>query len=292
MLWGIDLGGTKIEAAVLDGAEVVRRRRIPTEAARGYEHVLRQVRLLIEQVCEEAHLPWPERIGTGTPGSRDPGSGLMRNSNTQCLNGRDLQSDLEKTLGCPVRLANDANCFALAEATLGAAADRRVVFGVILGTGVGGGVVVDGKVIDGKNGIAGEWGHTPVHGFDEPCWCGQNGCLESIASGPALERWHQQQSGQALPFHAIAASESPEATQTVSRLISALAPAVAAVINLLDPDCIVLGGGVGQTPGLAERLHQAALPLVFHEQATTEFLMPALGDSAGVFGAAMLSSWN
>jgi predicted NBD/HSP70 family sugar kinase len=206
-LWGIDLGGTKIEGVILDPArpgEPIHRLRLPTESARGYEHVVAQIVRVVEQLEGAAGTRRPARIGVGTPGATEPATGLLKNSNTTCLNGRALGADLTRALGVEAVLANDANCCALAEATLGAGRGRRVVMGLILGTGVGGGIVVDGRVLDGRHGIAGEWGHNPICGETTPCYCGRRGCVETVISGPALERHYRAQGGEELRLAEIA----------------------------------------------------------------------------------------
>jgi fructokinase len=296
-LFGIDLGGTKIEGAVIDRARPDRalcRLRVPTGGARGYRHVIAQVVRLVGMLERESGHRRPARVGFGTPGVTDPVSGVLKNSNTLCLNGRSMREDLSRALGVEAIVANDANCFALAEATLGAARGRRVVVGLILGTGCGGGVVVDGKVLDGLHGIAGEWGHNPMRGERTPCYCGRFGCVETVISGPALERHYRELTGRrvALPEIARRAAAGERAAQsTLRRLRSKFGEAIAAVINILDPDAVVIGGGVGNLGLLyEEETRQAVLKNVFNSELHTEFLRPILGDSAGVFGAAMLSA--
>src|SRR6478672_4407080 len=201
-LWGIDLGGTKIEGVVVsatDPGRVVARTRIPTESALGYAHIVSRVRLVVEQLEAAARDMRPAVIGVGTPGAVEPAAGALKNSNTTCLNGKPLARDLADALGTETRLANDANCFALAEATLGAARGRDVVIGLILGTGVGSGIVVHGRVLDGLHGIAGEWGHNPMCGETAPCYSGRAGCVETVISGPALERFYASCSGDRGP---------------------------------------------------------------------------------------------
>ena len=297
-LWGIDLGGTKIEGAVLENRDHLRllaRRRIPTEASMGYDHILDQITHLVELLAAETGQR-PECIGLGHPGTLDPNTGVVKNANTTALIGKPFDKDLERRLGVPVRLANDANCFAVAEALLGAVPEvlpnAEVVFGVILGTGVGGGVVVRQKVINGRQGIAGEWGHNFLHESGGPCYCGKVGCVETLISGPALEKFYAQKSGQQLHLRDIVersvAGNDAAATATMDRLIHYFGKAIAVVINIIDPDAIVLGGGVGNidrlyTDGVAEtRKH------LFNTRIDTVFLKPKLGDSAGVFGAALL----
>jgi hypothetical protein len=210
------------------------------------------------------------------------------------LNGRPLAADLSAKLGVRASLANDANCCALAEATLGAGRGRSVVFGIILGTGVGGGIVVNGRLIDGRHGIAGEWGHNPMRGETTRCYCGRTGCVETVFAGPALERFYRDSGGEALRLPEIvrrADAGELRATATLDRLVEKFGEAIAAVINLLDPDAVVIGGGVGNLDLLyTERTRQAVLAHVFNPELQTEFLRPQLGDSAGVFGAAMLGA--
>lgn len=281
--WGIDLGGTKIECAVLDGESAVVRRRVPTEADQGYDHILGQISRLIDETADAVGTR-PTALGIGTPGSADPRTGLMRNANTTCLIGRPLPTDLEAKLRIPVRVANDANCFALAEALLGAAKGYRTVFGVIMGTGVGGGLIVDGKVLDGKSGIAGEWGHNVLESDGEPCYCGKRGCVETVLSGPALERWHLKHTGEAKKLKEIAAENG----LAVDHACSEFGRALSVLVNILDPDAIVLGGGVSNVERLYSDGASALKAHVFHDDYRPTILKPKLGDSAGVFGAAML----
>jgi N-acetylglucosamine kinase len=295
--FGIDLGGTKIEGAVVDAARpdrAVCRLRVPTGSARGYRHVISQVARLVGMLERESGVRRPALIGIGTPGVIDPSTGVLKNSNSTCLNGRRVREDLAAALGVGVRLANDANCFALAEAMFGAGRGRSVVVGLILGTGVGGGIVVDGRVLDGVHGIAGEWGHNPVCGERAPCYCGRRGCVETVISGPALERFYARRTGRLLALPEIAAraagGERP-AVATLERLRSKFGEAIAALINIVDPDAIVIGGGVGNLELLyAEETRRAVLRHLFNAEVRTEFLRPTLGDSAGVFGAAMLTA--
>jgi predicted NBD/HSP70 family sugar kinase len=295
-LWGIDLGGTKIEAAILDDAHADRaawRARVPTESSGGYEHIIGRVGAVIEQLEHASGRRRPRVIGVGTPGTTEPSTGRLKNSNTTCLNGRPLAADLSAALGVEARLANDANCFALAEATLGAARGHGVVLGLILGTGVGSGIVVHGRVLHGLHGIAGEWGHNPVCGEAAPCYCGRRGCVETVIAGPALERFYAERSGAraALPEIARrAAAGDPHASATLDRLVDRFGEAIAAVIDILDPDAIVIGGGVGNLDCLYGDQARAAIRRhLFNPELRTPLLRPALGDSAGVFGAALLA---
>jgi predicted NBD/HSP70 family sugar kinase len=297
-LWGIDLGGTKIECAVLDSdrnLEVVVRMRLPTESAKGYEHILSQIKKLIEQVAEQVG-ERPTKIGFATPGVLEPESQLMKNSNTICLNGMPLKTDLEKTLGIPVQLANDANCFALAEALIGAGKDyprAEVVFGVIMGTGVGGGLVVNNKIIGGHHGIGGEWGHNILEENGEPCYCGKAGCVEQVISGPALERYYERVSGEKTTMKVILEryheGKDEFAKATIERLLEFYGRAISTLINVLDPGLIVIGGGVGNVELLYTAGFERIKKYIFNKGVvTTPILKPKLGDSAGVFGAALL----
>jgi predicted NBD/HSP70 family sugar kinase len=296
-LFGIDLGGTKIEGAVINPenpGQALSRLRLPTESAQGYDHVVSQVAEVVRRLEAESGQSRPAVIGIGTPGATSPDSGLLKNSNTTCLNGRPLQADLSRRLGVEARLSNDANCFALAEATLGAAKGRKVVMGLILGTGVGGGIVVNGRVLDGRHGIAGEWGHNPLLGETTPCYCGRRGCIETVIAGPSLERFYRETTSVALRLPEIAARAAggePAATATLERLRAKFGEAIAAVINILDPDAIVIGGGVGNLDLLyTSQTREAVGRFVFNPELRTELLRPQLGDSAGVFGAAMLAA--
>jgi len=294
-LWGIDLGGTKIEAAVmnpLNQGEAIHRMRVPTESSKGYDHILNQIALLVGQIESASGLKRPTHIGIGTPGVTVPKTGLLKNSNTLCLNGMPLAHDLSERLGCEVILANDANCCALAEATLGAGKGKRTVFGIILGTGVGGGIVVDGKILTGPHGICGEWGHNPLRGEEASCYCGHKGCIEVVCAGPALEKWYAKLSGTGLRLPEIVTrslSGDPHAEATLERLRGKFAEALGAVVNILDPDAVVIGGGVGNLDILySQQTRDAVQRHLFNDCFETPLLRPTLGDSAGVFGAAML----
>ena len=293
-VWGVDLGGTKIEGAVLDPASPkspIARLRLPTDSAKGYDHILNQIAKVIVALEAESGSPRPSWIGIGTPGAIEPSTGKLKNSNTQCLNGMPLRDDLEKLLGTRIRCANDANCFALAESTLGAARGEGVVVGLILGTGVGGGIVIGGHLIHGIHGIAGEWGHNPIREEETPCYCGRKGCVETVLAGPSLERFFHHESGRSLPLKEIAKLEGdPHATAALHRLQQKFGEALAVLINILDPDAIVVGGGVGNLPLLYdEQTRKEILKHTFNAELKTKILKPILGDSAGVFGAAMLT---
>jgi predicted NBD/HSP70 family sugar kinase len=295
MLWGIDLGGTKIEGVVIDETpdQTLCRMRVPSLSADGYEQVLGQICHLVAAMEQEVG-PRPKRIGIGTPGATDQKSGGLRNSNSTCLIGRPLKTDLEQMLGVHIRIENDANCFALAEANFGSAKDGKVVFGVIMGTGVGGGIVVNGSVLDGAQGIAGEWGHNVLEPDGDDCYCGKRGCVETVVSGPALERYYQRSSGHRADLHEIvkAAREGSDedAKATLNRLTESFGKALSVVVNILDPDIIVLGGGVGNIDELYTEGVEALRHYVFNNELLTLVRRPALGDSAGVFGAAQLTS--
>ena len=295
-LWGLDLGGTKIEAAIIDLEHpdiALYRRRLPTEQDQGYEHILSQILKLIEELETLSGLKRPKKIGFGTPGITDPTTGKLKNSNTQCFNGRPVRDDLSTISNVQAVLANDANCFALAEATLGVARGKKVVMGLILGTGVGGGVVVNGQLIEGLHGIAGEWGHNTLRGEEAACYCGKKGCNEAVFSGPALEHFYFEQTGNKLLLPDIAAravAGEVAAEATLKRLQEKFAEAIGVPINILDPHAIVIGGGIGNIDLLyTEETHKKILPYIFNNELKTRFLKPILGDSAGVFGAAMLT---
>ena len=295
-LWGIDLGGTKTEGVIIDAGQpgkALYRLRLPTERARGYEHILAQVRLLVEQLERASGLSRPDCIGIGTPGVIDPSTGILKNSNTLCLNGQPVKDDLSTVLDVEVLTANDANCFAFAEATMGAGRDYKVVMGLILGTGVASGIVVSGELIEGLHGIAGEWGHNTLCGEEALCYCGKKGCNEQVFSGPALESFYHQLTDRRLSLSKIAQLASlgeQAAVKTLERLQEKFSEAIAVPINILDPEVIVIGGGVGNCDLLyTQATRDKVLRYVFNKELKTQFLKPALGDSAGVFGAAMLA---
>ena len=302
-LWGIDLGGTKIEGVVIEPGlvagkkpNVITRMRISTEADKGYEHIVGQIALLVDMLKKESGLT-PVTIGFGTPGAIDPFTATLKNSNTTCLNGRPLKQDIEKRLGLPIEMANDANCFAIAETLWGAVPEKvpeaKVVFGVIMGTGVGGGLVMFGKIPNGRHGIAGEWGHNFLDESGGPCYCGKSGCVEQVISGPALQRFYEGISGEKRKLPEIVerarAGNDKAAIQTMERLVRNFGKAIAVIVNIVDPDAIVLGGGVGNIDLLYSKGVEEASKHVFNPRLDTPFLKPKLGDSAGVFGAALLT---
>ncbi|UAL08884.1 ROK family protein [Caulobacter segnis] len=293
---GVDFGGTKIEAAALapDG-QIVARLRTPTPAS--YDTALAAVRDLVERI--EAQTGERATVGVGAPGSVSPRTGVMRNANAVYLNGRPFREDLSKALERPVRLANDANCLALSEAADGAAAGAHVTFAIILGTGCGGGLVVDGRLVEGGDGVAGEWGHMPLP-WPEPeespgpqCWCGQKGCLETWASGTGLRRDFKARTGRELDGPEIVAAAlagEPEAAAAFDRLVDRLGRAMAVIGNIVDPDVFVLGGGLSNVEALYERLPGVIAPRVFSDGWSARIAPARWGDSSGVRGAARLWS--
>jgi len=298
MLWGIDLGGTKIEGVVLksvENPEVLTRMRIPTEQQYGYEHILNQINKLIGKMSKAVGAK-ADKIGIGTPGTLDPKTKTLKNSNTTCYNGQPFKADLEQLIKTPIAIANDANCFALAEAKMGVVKthhiNAEVVFGVIMGTGVGGGLVVNGKIVGGMHGIGGEWGHNFLDESGGKCYCGKVGCVETVISGPFTERYYKSLSGsekslkEIVNLHASGIDEN--ATKTINRLTHFFGKAISVVIDIVDPDVVVIGGGVGNVDYLYTDGVQSAREHVFNDYLETRFLKPELGDSAGVFGAAML----
>jgi len=296
-LWGIDLGGTKVEGAVLDAKtfEVIARTRIPTEKEHGYHHIIGQIKKLVSLLEEETGIT-ANTVGMGTPGSLDPLTGTLKNSNTTCLNGERLFDQVKAALGIPIIMANDANCFALAEARMGIVPevypDAKVVFGVILGTGVGGGVVINNQIITGHHGIAGEWGHTFLDDSGGPCYCGDTGCTEQVISGPALESYYYKISGRRASLKDIVLKyrdqSDSHAIQTIERLLHFFGKGLSNVINILDPDVVVLGGGVGNIEELYTLGVASLEKHIFNNRFETIIAKPKLGDSAGVFGAAFL----
>ncbi len=292
---GIDLGGTKIEIIALDshGVECLRRRVSTPEG--DYAAILKTVIGLVRHAEQE--LACRASVGIGAPGAVSPATGLLKNSNSTCLNGKPLLKDLQQALQRPLRIANDADCFALSEASDGAAADAGNMFGVIVGTGTGGGIVVDGKLLSGINAIAGEWGHNPLPWpTDEErpgpdCYCGRQGCIETWLSGPGLERQYRQISGESFSAQEIAAAaeqDEPLAVQVMDRYVDRMARSLASVINLIDPEIIVLGGGVGNIERLYRDVPQAWQQYVFSDRVDTRLVKPQYGDSSGVRGAAWL----
>jgi fructokinase len=297
---GIDLGGTKIEGIALDGTSEVARIRIDTPR-NDYDATLAAIARLVADL--EARTKMRGTVGVGIPGTLSPDTGLVKNANSTWLLGRPLRTDLERRLDRDVCIANDANCFAVSETVDGAAAGAEVVFGVIVGTGTGAGICVNGRVMTGPNGIAGEWGHNPLPWPDAedspgpPCYCGQRGCIETFLSGPAMTRDHEQHTGARLSSQDIVAganAHQKEALETLTRYEARMARALASVINLLDPDVIVLGGGMSNIDRVYERVPLLWREWVFsagaHDVVRTRLVRAAHGDSSGVRGAAWLWS--
>jgi fructokinase len=292
---GIDLGGTKTEAVALapDGT-ILLRRRIATPDGDAAVRIA-AIRDLVLAV--EAELGGSGTVGVGTPGALSPATGLLRNANSTVFNGLPLDRLLSEALEREIRIANDANCFALSEATDGAAAGAPVVFGVIIGTGTGGGIVIDGKILTGRHAIGGEWGHNPLPcptDAERPgpaCYCGRTGCVETFLSGPGLAADHRTVTGEALTAVEIAARASTgdvRARATIDRYTDRLARGLASVINLIDPDVIVLGGGLSNLGSLYETVPQRWGRYVFSDVVATRLVPPKHGDSSGVRGAAWL----
>ncbi len=292
---GIDLGGTKTEIIALDdGGQELLRKRVTTKRG-DYAATLTTIESLVE--AAERELGAQGTVGIGTPGTISPATGRMRNCNSTWLNGKALRDDLEQRLGRDVHIENDANCFAMSEATDGAGAGHRIVFGVILGTGVGGGIVVDGKLLAGRNRVAGEWGHNPLpwqRDDERPgpaCYCGKNSCIETFLSGPGLSGDHARHNGIELSAKEIVtAAERDEACSlaSVERYEDRLARALAHVINVLDPDAIVLGGGMSNVTRWYQSVPQLWSQWVFADRVDTLLLRNQHGDSSGVRGAAWL----
>lgn len=291
---GVDLGGTKIEIVMLDDLGNERFRRRAASPRGDYHGTLEVVAALVEEAERAAGRA---TVGVGMPGAISPASGLVKNANSTWLNGRPLREDLCRRLDREVRLANDANCFALSEAIDGAAAGRQVVFGVIVGTGTGGGLVVDGRVVAGANAIGGEWGHNPMPWPEAgewpgpPCYCGLTGCIETFLSGPGLSRDHQRATGHtcdAATVARLAEAGDAAASATLARYEARMARALASVINIMDPDVIVLGGGVSNIQRLYRHVPRLWVRHVFSDAVVTKLLPPVHGDASGVRGAAYL----
>jgi fructokinase len=297
MRLGVDLGGTKTEIiALADDGSVLLRRRIATPQG-DYMATLMSIAGLVESA--ENELGQRGSVGIGIPGAESLATGLIKNANSTCLIGQPLKRDLQALLQREIRLANDANCFALSEAVDGSARNADVVFGIILGTGVGGGIVIKQQVLTGANAIAGEWGHNPLplpNGDDLPlpaCYCGRSGCIEAYLSGPALSADHHRHTGKKLLSDAIdhlASAGDTGCTASLRRYEHRLGRALAGIINILDPQVIVIGGGLSKMQGLYQNLPDCCRPYVFSDVFNTKFLPPMHGDSSGVRGAAWL--WN
>ncbi|HEV2693141.1 MAG TPA: ROK family protein [Verrucomicrobiae bacterium] len=288
---GIDLGGTKIEGVVLDpqGKEVIRKR-IATEREHGYQHILNRLKSIHDELAG-AVSGQPTTFGIGTPGALSPRTGLLKNSNTVCMNGQPVKADLEKLLGRKIEIQNDANCFAMAEALLGAGRGKNLVFGVIIGTGCGGGIVYKGEVFNGKQAIAGEWGHMSIDPSGPLCFCGQRGCTETYISGGGLENRYAEKYGVRRPLKDVVSeyvAGDPRATEFMGEFFDRFGRAIANLIDILDPDIIVLGGGVSNVPSVYTEGVAAVKKYVFNDELETPIVKHQLGDSAGVLGAALV----
>ncbi|MBU0529107.1 ROK family protein [bacterium] len=291
---GIDLGGTKIEGILLDeSGNILERKRISTNRDNGYEYIVSKIVEMIQYLKELSKKD--SIIGICTPGAISPFTGKIKNSNTVCLIGKSFKEDIESEIDCKIKMDNDANCFAIAEAILGAAKNYNVVFGVIIGTGVGGGIVINGKVHQGRISIAGEWGHHTLYPDGNQCYCGRMGCVETYISGPSLEKRWTKLTGETKPLQNIIAAAAQLSKDKAKlylkwkqELIRNFGIALANVIDILDPDAIVLGGGVSNIPFLYDEGIKAVYENVFSNEVDTPILKNKLGDSAGVFGAAYL----
>ncbi|NDB32221.1 MAG: ROK family protein [Nitrososphaeria archaeon] len=282
---GIDLGGTKIEGICLDeNLNVIQRKRIPTNQQNGYRHIVDSIVSLTNELSKNIS---DYSIGICTPGAISKKTGLIKNSNTQCLIGMPLKEDLQKALGKRIAMENDANCFAMAEAKLGSGIGFDVVFGVIMGTGVGGGIVINGKIHNGRTNIAGEWGHHKLHHNGNACYCGKCGCVETYISGPALEKRWTELTGKAQ-FVPEIIKNLDDAQKWKQEFLDNFGIGLANVIDILDPDVIVLGGGLSNIDFLYTQGKQSVYDNVFSDVVDTPILRNKLGDSAGVFGAALL----
>jgi len=296
MILGIDLGGTKIEGIILKSDKEpieIERLRINTEEDKGYKQIINNIKRLVDTLENKVNYKF-KKIGIGTPGTLDPETQLLKNSNLQSLNNKSIKNDLENLLSKKVNIENDANCFALAETKFGAVKDQmphaKIVFGIIMGTGVGGGIIVDNKTLYGKQGIGGEWGHTIIKDDGEMCYCGKKGCVESIISGRALQKYYTSLSGKKLPFKEIYKNIETDsnAKKTLKRMITYFGKGLSNVVNIIDPDIIVLGGGLSNTNELYDQGYEELKKYVFNPTFKTKIIKPKLGDSAGVYGAALL----
>jgi len=288
---GIDLGGTKIEGIVLDpGGREILRKRIATERERGYRHILQRLKTMHDELA--AAVPGqPTTFGIGTPGAISARTGLLKNSNTTCMNGQPVKADLEQLLARKIEIQNDANCFALAEALLGAGRGKKLVFGVIMGTGCGGGIVHKGEVITGPQAIAGEWGHMSIDPHGPVCYCGHRGCVETFISGGGLENRHAEKFGVKKPMKEIERdfyAGDARAVMFLQEFFHHFGRALANLIDILDPDIIVLGGGVSNFKAIYTEGVAAVRQCVFTDELQTPIVQHQLGDSAGVLGAALV----
>ena len=285
---GIDLGGTKTEGILLDdNFEIIERTRVKTNQQEGYSSILDLIKNLVDDLRQKTDQK--TSLGICTPGSLSKKSGLIKNSNTQCLIGKDLKTDLENIFKHDISIENDANCFALAESKLGVAKNFDVVFGVIMGTGVGGGLIINDHIHNGRTNIAGEWGHHCIWPQGNSCYCGKQGCVETYLSGPALEkRWEQLTNKRQSLTEIIQKSDDNLLQKWKTEFLDNFGLALGNVIDILDPDVIVLGGGLSNIPFLYDECKNSVYQKVFSDQIDTPILKNSLGDSAGVFGACMI----
>lgn len=288
---GIDLGGTKIEGILLDPAgKELRRKRVDTEQQHGYFHILNRIKGLHDDLAATVQKK-PYTFGIGTPGALSPRNGLLRNSNTVCFNGKPVKNDLEQLLGRKIEIQNDANCFAMAEALHGAGCGHKLVFGVIMGTGCGGGIVHNGEVISGQHAVAGEWGHTSLDPDGPLCYCGQRGCVETYISGGGLEARYFERFDIKRSFKEIS-HDYGRGNDALDAFIKVFfrnfGRAMANLINILDPDIIVIGGGVSNFDSIYSEGRNQVARQVFSDYFTTPIVKHQLGDSAGVIGAALI----
>ena len=280
MILGIDLGGTKIEGIILKSDKEpieIERLRINTEEDKGYNQIINNIKRLVDTLENKVNYKF-KKIGIGTPGTLDPETQLLKNSNSQNLNKKSIKSDLENLLGKKVNIENDANCFALAETKFGAVKDQmphaKIVFGVIIGTGVGGGIIIDNKILYGKQGIGGEWGHTIIKDDGEMCYCGKKGCVESVISGRALQKYYTSLSGKKLSFKDIYKNIETDlnAKKTLKRMITYFGKGLSNVVNIIDPDIIVLGGGLSNTDELYDQGYEELKKYVFNPTFKTKII--------------------
>ena len=285
---GIDLGGTKTEGILLDdNFEIIERTRVKTNQQEGYSSILDLIKNLVDDLRQKTDQK--TSLGICTPGSLSKKSGLIKNSNTQCLIGKDLKTDLENIFKHDISIENDANCFALAESKLGVAKNFDVVFGVIMGTGVGGGLIINDHIHNGRTNIAGEWGHHCIWPQGNSCYCGKQGCVETYLSGPALEkRWEELSGKHQSVSEILQNNEADILTAWKNEFLENFGLALGNVIDILDPDVIVLGGGLSNIPFLYDEGKNSVYQKVFSDQIDTPILKNSLGDSAGVFGACMI----
>jgi fructokinase len=288
---GIDLGGTKIEGVILDAnGKELSRKRIPTEREQGYQHILNRVKSLHDELVASVS-GQPTTFGIGTPCAISPRTGLLKNSNTVCMNGQHVKADLEQLLGRKIEIQNDANCFAMAEALLGAGKGKNLVFGVILGTGCGGGIVYKGELFTGPQAIAGEWGHMSIDPNGPLCYCGQKGCAEMFISGGGLEKRYAEKYGAHRPLKEVEAAYfagEPRAVEFMQEFFDRFGRSMANLIDILDPDVVVIGGGVSNFKAVYHEGVAAVKKYVFTDELETPIVKNQLGDSAGVLGAALV----